>query len=274
MKWLRKIFDFYLDASVHVAIAVVSLVGCTAIILRVNPDLHLVYFLFFGTICCYNFIKYGVEARKYILVTNTYHRYIQFFSFTAAGIAAYHAFFLSTEAWLVLSALGFLIGLYALPVLPQARNLRKLGILKIMMVGFVWGGSTVILPVISSGSDLPWDVHVEAFQRLLMVLVLMLPFEIRDLEYDQPSLGTIPQRIGVKATRLTGILAATVFFLATYLKDHLLIAEIVGKGLLSLMLLVILLITRQRQSRYFASFWVESVPLIWLGILVVLYGAG
>lgn len=264
----RQLFDFYLDASIHVALSVLCLAYTTAILFHISLDRHLALFIFFTTIAGYNFIKYGVEAEKYILVSSAYHRYIQVFSFIAAGMAAYHAQGLNYRVWAVLGFLALLVGLYALPVLPQARNLRNLGILKILMVGFVWGGTTVILPYLAVKAELPWDVHVEALQRLILVLVLMLPFEIRDMEIDKPSLKTIPQRYGVNPTRIGGVVASLVFFLLTFLKEAYTLREVLAKAVLFLILIMVLGVTRKKQAPYFAAFWVESVPMLWLGVLL------
>lgn len=263
MKWLNSAFDFYLDASVHVAVAVLALMGVTGLLFDFQVDAHLLYFVFFGTIACYNFIKYGVEAEKYILVSSGYHRYIQFFSFVSIGVAAYHANFLPLEAWYVLFFLAFLIALYAIPVLPQARNLRSLGYLKILMVAFVWGGTTVILPLVMEYGELAFQAHVEALQRFLLVLVLMLPFEVRDLAYDAPSLRTIPQRYGIEGARKLGYFLTLAFFGLTALKAGPSTAEWISKGILALLLIGILRATRKEQSKYFASFWVESIPVFW-----------
>lgn len=270
MRWGKKLFDFYLDASIHVALAVLCLTYATVILFDISFEINLALFIFFTTIASYNFIKYGVEAEKYILVSTAYHRYIQVFSFMAVGIAAYYAQGLNNRAWAVLGFLALLVVMYALPVLPQARNLRNLGILKILMVGFVWGGTTVILPYLAVETDLPWDVHVEALQRLILVLVLMLPFEIRDMQTDMPSLKTIPQRFGVRATRIGGVVASLVFFLLTFLKDTFTLTEVLAKAVLFIMLIIVMWVTRKEQPPYFASFWVELVPILWLAVLVAL----
>ena len=274
MKLLRQLFDFYLDASIHVALVVLSLIYITVLFFDISLDIHLALFVFFCTIASYNFIKYGVEAEKYILVSSSYHRYIQFFSFISLGFAAYHANFLSVRVWVVLGALAVLVGLYSLPVLPQVRKLRNLGILKILLIGFVWGGTTVILPYLAVEDRLPWDVHMEALQRLLLVLILMVPFEIRDLAYDDPSLRTIPQRYGVRITKNIGAVAVIAFFLITYLKDSVSLVEWVSKTVLCIVLYIVLWRTKKEQSPYFSSFWVEAVPVLWLFVILGLEAAG
>ncbi|WP_297792714.1 hypothetical protein [uncultured Eudoraea sp.] len=270
MGWLTRVFRFYLDASIHVAFAVISLLLATTLFLNISPGQHLIQFVFFGTIPTYNFIKYGVEAKKYILLKNHYHRQIQIFSLIMLIIAGYHFFFLSYELWFICFALALLIGLYALPVFPMYKNLRSLGVLKVLLVALVWTGTTVIIPVIAAGILVSWDIYILIIQQLILILILLIPFEIRDLDYDQLNLKTIPQRLGVTKTIQLGILLTVIFFLMTFLKDSVTQLDIIGRAILFLILLGMLFLTRRHQSEYFASFYVESIPIGWLGILKVL----
>lgn len=270
MKILKGIFDFYLDASIHVAFGVLALVHITVLSLNISLDLHLSWFLFYGTIVCYNFVKYGVEAKKYVLVANRYHKNIQFFSFIAAGLMLCHAYFLTLEVWLGVVVLALVSGLYAIPVLPRAKNLRSWGGFKIFIVALVWMGATVLLPVLSVLQEFSWDVKVVAFQRFIFVLVLLIPFEIRDLEYDDPELKTLPQRYGVTNTRVFGSFMVLLFFFVTFLKDTISVADVVSKGILFLVLGTLMYATKRNQSNYFSSFWVEGIPLGWYMVLLLL----
>jgi len=270
MGWLSRIFNFYLDASIHVAFAVISLILITNLYLNILPDHHLLLFVFFGTIPSYNFIKYGVEAKRYFLVKNGYHKQIQIFSLILLALAGYHFFYLGYVVWFICLILALLIGLYALPVFPKHKNLRNIGILKVILVALVWTGTTVIIPVVSSAISFSWDISLLILQQFILILILLIPFEIRDLEYDELNLKTIPQRIGVSQTKNLGLLLSLIFYLITFLKDDLSQLEIIGKTILFVILIIMLLMTRRNQSKYFASFFVESIPICWLGILVLM----
>ncbi|MDB4292340.1 hypothetical protein N9954_02975 [Maribacter sp.] len=267
MKWFLRFLDFYLDASIHVALAIVSLVIATSLLLNIPIVTHLIFFLFFGSISCYNFVKYGPEAEKYMKLTNLYHKNIQFFSILCLLFAAYHAYFIRKETWLGIVVLVFMTGLYAVPILPRSKNLRSLGGLKIFIVSGVWAGTTVILSCLETGVALSWDIYIETAQRFLLVLVLLVPFEVRDLKYDAPELKTVPQRFGVYTTKLFGVGIALLFFLLTFLKDRIGSLEIFGKGILMVLLILLLLVTKKQQSKYFASFWVEGIPVVWVAVL-------
>lgn len=215
-------------------------------------------------------MKYGVEAEKYFKVANRYHKSIQFFSFIALGFAIYHAYFLKTSVWLGIFLLVFLTGLYAIPVLPKAKNLRNLGGLKIFVVALVWAGATVILPSLTSNNSITWDIWIESLQRFLFVLILIVPFEVRDLKYDHEDLKTLPQRYGVVRTKIFGSFLVVPFFFLTFMKDEIPVFDIIGKGIMFLLLGILMLVTRRNQTKYFASFWVEGIPILWYLVMILM----
>ncbi len=250
----------------QVALSVFSLIHVTAIHFGIWVNPHLSFALFFATIASYNFVKYGVEAAKYVVMTNAYLKQVQLISMLALVLAFYHLYFLKLDVWIGLGLLTFLSGLYALPVLPNAKNLRSLGGFKIFIVAVVWAGTTVVLPLLEAGIRPSWDYGVEFLQRFLLVLILILPFEIRDLKYDPLALQTLPQRYGVLKTKQIGIIFTTALFLITFLKDTLTTTEIIANTVLVLGLCILLWATKKNQNAYFSPFWVESVPIMWWGL--------
>jgi hypothetical protein len=267
MSWLKQTFNFYLDASIHVAFAVASLYFVTLKITEGSTNWYLAGFLFFGTIVCYNFIKFGVEAEKYLIVSNPYHKIIQTFSFLAFALAGYCFFQLESEVWIAIFILMGVSVLYAIPLLPSTKNLRSFAGLKTFLVALVWMGCTVLLPVIDNQLEITWDIAVLMGQRFLLVLVLLLPFEIRDMVHDKPELRTLPQRIGIAKTKVLGYILTLFYFLLSFLKDELTSAELLSKALVCLVLLIALKQTKKKQHSYFSSFWVEGVPMFYLLII-------
>lgn len=265
MNALKSIFDFYLDASIHVAMAVLSLAGVSFLLMGAVPDTKLLGFIFFSVIVGYNFIKYGVEGHKYLIVPNAYHRLIQAFSFVSFGFALLFLLRLDIGLWWVIGVLGLLAALYAVPLLPRAKNLRSLAGLKIHIVALVWAGFTVLLPALDAGLSLDWDFWILFIQRFLLVLVLIIPFEIRDLQWDDRGLRTLPQVLGVKNTRIFGMTVVLLFFLLAFLKNDIYKGELVMRFLLCTVLVLILLDGKRIKDRYFASFWVEAIPIFWFG---------
>ena len=147
MRLFKRVFDFYLDASIHVAFSVLCLYLTTLELFETSTNCYLAGFMFFGTIVCYNFINYGVEADKYVIVSNPYHRVIQVFSFLCFVVAVYAFLRLEDSLWTSIFLLTGLSALYAVPFLGKNKNLRSLGGLKVYLVALVWAGCTVYLPI-------------------------------------------------------------------------------------------------------------------------------
>lgn len=257
------LFRFYVKASIHVAFAVLALLYLTFQYLNISLEKNLLYFIFFGTIPAYNMIKYGEEGQKYLFRRNTSQRSIQLVSFFALLISLFFGSFISFKTWIGVLTLGILAVVYAVPLFPQKRNLRNLGMLKIIIVSLVWSGTTVILPVLEAYNAITWDIWIELLQRFFIILVLMIPFEIRDLQYDPVELQTIPQRFGIRNTRIVGIFLCFLCFFMTFLKDDLSTIEIINKTLIALSLTALMIFMPKEQSRYFSSFWVEALPIFW-----------
>ena len=262
MLWVRKIFKFYLDASIHVALAVISLYWITVQNLNIPCNFDYVIFLFFSTIVCYNFIKYGVEAKKYVIVTKPYHKSIQIFSFLAFIVSLIFFLQLGRELWIPIVLLSILSGLYAIPFLPNSKNLRSLGAWKIVLVALIWTGLTGWLPLLDSGIPFTTNLFWLLVLRFLLVLILMLPFEIRDVHLDPQDLGTLPQLFGVTKTKYVGYVLVLLYVLlevATRSVDSL---ALVRLALLVVCLWFALYRSSIRQTRYFSAFWVEGIPIL------------
>jgi len=151
MRGMRRFFDFYLKASVHVAFAVVSLsyVGAKGLNILWSNALGVV--LFSGTVMGYNFIKYGLGGPFYLKVTHKSFIPMQILSFFCGALGLYGMLYLNALAYLVLLMLVAFTALYGLPVLPAQKNLRAVKGMKIYIVAFVWALATVVLPLATVG---------------------------------------------------------------------------------------------------------------------------
>lgn len=269
MKFFGNLRDLYISSSVHVAFAVVAFSILTSFEYGVQVDRKLLVFIFLGTVTGYNFVKYaGVAGLHHLSLTKNL-RLIQIFSLFCFLLLLFYLFQQSFEVILVAGILGGLTVLYALPVFKGA-NLRSVNGLKVFVIATVWAGVTVLMPLVNSQGVELQDVIISFFQRLLIVVALMLPFEIRDLKFDEASLGTIPQRLGVEKTRILGVGLLITVCLVELLKSDLLLVNLLSLFIFSAITGIFIKASRVFQKKYFASFWVEALPIIWLGIWLVL----
>lgn len=207
MKLYKAVFNFYINSSIHVALAVIALVAFTVLRYDLYLPLPVWLFVFFGTITGYNFVKYAAVAGLHHRSLTNALKSIQIFSFFSFGIILLLLFLLSKETIIATVIFALLTFFYAVPLLKN-KNLRTLSGLKIFIVALVWAGVTVILPLVASKTVIE-TAHLLAFlQRLCLVLVLTLPFEIRDIPYDATGLQTFPQQLGIKKNKRVGYSSA------------------------------------------------------------------
>ncbi len=268
MKIIFSAFRFYLNGSIHVAIAVCSLVSVTILEFHLEFPVSLFCFLFFGTVTGYNFVKYSEIAGARHKTLRDSLKSIQLFSFLALCGMIFFGVQLSIETLVTIGVFAIFTVLYAVPLLKR-RSLRTLGGLKIFIVALVWAGVTVIVPAIASKLSLNLACWLTFIQRFLIVVVLTLPFEIRDLTYDSSSLQTLPQLLGLKKTKFLGIILLLMAIILEGFKDDFAHNHFASLILLCSLIAVLLMASEKEQSKYFAAFWVESVPVFWVVLLLL-----
>jgi hypothetical protein len=263
MTFLKRIFDFYLESSIHVALSCFSLVLMTHHVFGIYINWASAFFAFFGTIAGYNFVKYDALARirkKTMGVKLKSITILSFFSFLSAGFC-----FLNFGLVTQISGLAFLIltVLYTLPFFPNRKNARNWAGVKIYMVAVCWVGISLVLPVIESGIGITSDFYLKCIQRFLLIFILILIFEIIDLKYDDPHLKTVPQQIGVKRTKITGLILLALFYFLEFLRIEMDIKQLIINAVLVVATALFLVFAKESRSRYYTAFWVEMIPVLW-----------
>jgi hypothetical protein len=249
MKILRKTFDFYIESSIHVAFAVYCLLEITVFSNQLNSIEYFPVCVFFGTVLGYNFLKYFEIFRRGFFRSNKYYA-ILVVSFLA-GIEFLFSFYqlnYSFQKLILIS--GLLVLIYPF--------LRKYGWLKLFLVSFVVIFITVYIPF-QTAKWLPFEFCLSLIQRFFLLISLLIPFEIMDSKTDAKSLNTLPQLMGIDSAKLFGILLVIPFIILEFLKLHpsYLVLPI---GIITVSLINI---TELHRNKYYTSFWVESVPILW-----------
>lgn len=240
MKIFRPILDFYINTSIHVAFAVFSLVQVTRITLNISTNLEVDLFIFFGTIFGYNFLKYFEVFQKKVFSVKKNYPILIVTIFALFGLLFY---FFKLEFQIKLAFLAISIVVFAYPFL------RKYGFLKMFIVAICITYITVYVPSLI----LNWNDKLGyLMQRLLVVLCLLIPFEIVDQEIDAKTLVTLPHKIGIQNTKLAGyfLLLIAYFFVQLDL-------------IITLVICVFIFFSNANRSKYYTSFWTESLPILW-----------
>ena len=269
MKIHQKLFSFYIDSSIHVAIAVLAFVAITQKKFGLILPIEYWAFVFFGTITGYNFVKYAKLAGLHHKSLAPSLRAIQIFSAICFIFLILVIVRMKLQTLLYSIAFVLLTLLYAIPFYHH-KNLRMLSGIKIFVVALVWAGVTVIVPVVASENTIGFDVWITFFQRWLIVLSLIMPFEIRDMQFDECYLNTLPQRIGMRNSKIVGMISLGLAILLELLKSVTALNYNLSFISFSILLVISLIFSTKNQSKYFASFWIEGLPIFWWILYAVL----
>jgi hypothetical protein len=154
MRIFRKICDFYIDGSIHVALSCFCLVKISQLQFNISKDFVIAYFAFFGTIVGYNFVKYaGLLGNKEAKIRRKL-KTITALSIVSFLLVGFYFFQLQRITQIISVVVLVLTLLYALPFFPNKSNARNWAGVKIYIVALCWVGVTVV-PVSYTHLTLP-----------------------------------------------------------------------------------------------------------------------
>ncbi len=256
MTMLKRLFDFYLNASLHIGLAILALTHITEIILKIPSQKNLDMVVFFGAVLGYNVLKYvDVFTRNRQWISR--NPMIILVSFLAFLTACYYFFQLETTTQLAFIGIGVIICFYPF--------LRKFGLLKMFLVSFCISLITVGIPFLMIKS-VSVDCYLTFTQRFLIVVSLLIPFEIYDSKTDDPTLLTLPQQFGIRPTKIFGMLLVIPFLLLEFFKTNPSYSVLI----VSIIAVLFIHFSSVHRSKYYTSFWVESVPIFWWLLLCMI----
>jgi hypothetical protein len=267
MRILKQILNFYINSSIHVGLSCYALVKMTIYLFHISFQESMVNFAFFGTVVGYNFVKYDALARVQKRQMRNQLKGIAILSFCSLVLVGYYFFYLQRMTQFVSVVVLVLTLLYTLSFFPNKKNARNWAGVKIYIVALCWVGVTVILPFLDANIPITLAFYLSCMERFILIFVLILIFEIIDLKNDDPHLQTVPQQIGVKRTKQLGylllLLYGTLSLFSFHLKGSFTIQYLILSFFFLLVIAFFLAFANERRSKYYTSFWVESVPILW-----------
>ena len=127
----RKIADLFIFSSLYIGLCAVLMIWQTSeFLFNSPPSGRLIGFIFFSTICSYNFHWYltptSVHSSRRIRWTQA-HKALHFVLYLAGGMGSVIYFFSLSAHWPALCFGAFVTFLYSAPKLPYPifKNLKK-----------------------------------------------------------------------------------------------------------------------------------------------------
>jgi 4-hydroxybenzoate polyprenyltransferase len=214
---VQRLFHFILFSNLFISVSSITLTLSTFLILNANlesDDIPFLLFIFASTFLTYNihiwYEKVGDDptlprniwrSRNSLLTKGMFIFFL--------GCLLVSLFFISGKViWFTMHLAVFSL-FYSAPLL----NFKKIPFLKIFLISYVWSVSTVILPSINKGFGVLDKEVVEIFvQRIIFILALAIPFDIRDIEVDKRNnIDTLPTLMGFRRAKLLSVILLILF---------------------------------------------------------------
>lgn|GEM_PF-2021332 len=260
---MRKLLGIYLQSSLHVSFSICALTALYYLQNDIPVDTALLLFIFCASVVGYNFIKFApliIREKWKSFKRFPYIMVITSMAFTGAFLGL---FYLSVAVLGLTVFLGFLVYWYTFPISNNAKNLRHHPLLKLFTIAWVWANISILFPVLEQQAmNLDDSIFpFELAERMVWVLVLMIPFEIRDADDDARSGNSIISYISIKDTKVISGSFIFLFILLRYVVNGQLKCLPV---FIYSSLFILLVFTKKKQHRYYSAFFVESFPIFWL----------
>jgi 4-hydroxybenzoate polyprenyltransferase len=162
---------------------------------------------------------------------------------------------------------------YVIPIFKLKNieiSFRNFPSVKIFSIAFAWAGISVFFPIYEAKMNITFDIFIEFIQRFALLIVIIIPFDIRDVKSDSDSLKTLPQVLGIKASKIIGMVLLLFTIGLEFFKMIFETSTIIIWVIIALITAIFLWFSSENKSRYYAGFWVESIPIYWL-ILVIYF---
>lgn len=262
MMLFQKLFQFYVYSNLHVSLSVVCLTLISGNLFHQNVTLE-ACFLGCSTFVAYHFTRYMNRlkyGKKHLLdsFSNQYKKGILLLIFLAFSVCTLLMFYLEYAQVVRLVPFGILTILYGvsfIKIKKKRYSIRYIPGLKIFIIAITWAGVVVFFSL--EFSLLSFSYFVQLF---LWVVVLTIPFDIRDVTFDEGHIKTLPVILGIKKTKILGTFLLMCFLILHYVNFQ--AYQFTTMLLSSIILCVLVWKSTHKQSVYYASFWIEGIPII------------
>lgn len=265
MVFLKRLFEFYIYSNLHVSVAAFCLVRLTLLIYGIDED-TIPFFVFFATFSSYNFIRfYNIDTIKFdaSVWIKSHKKLLISLNLISVLFLIKLSFDINFKSYILLIPLILATFFYSVPLLFQRKNLRSMTNLKLFLITITWSVVTVLLPLKNAEISFSNDVWFVFTQRFLFLFAVTIPFDIRDVDFDNPEIKTIPQTLGVQKSKIIGVIVLFLFFTIEFLRDLKTESTLFITMFITVISILFLIFSNKKQSQFYTSFWIESLPIVW-----------
>ena len=207
---IRKFVELIVFGNIWISLGASALTLNTFLIMKWTINPSLIFLVFFATILSYS-LQRIVRHTSGNAINSIRHQWVYkqikllFVLIVISSCLSGYLFFklFSFYELLYFSPLIIIALFYAVKLFR--KSLRDIPFLKIILIASSWAAVTVLIPAYINQELSAYGTWAIFTLNFIYIFALVIPFDIRDLQFDEPEKKTIPQLIGWKASKYTGI---------------------------------------------------------------------
>jgi 4-hydroxybenzoate polyprenyltransferase len=188
--WIRKVFDYFLFSSLYISLCAVLMTWQSTRILHLSISGKYYWFVFFATICSYNFHWYltpyafhSKDRTRWSFEHKNAHLILYFTGMIGSAVFFYQI----RDHWFALLFATLLTFLYSAPKIPLPffRFFKQVAYGKTIFLATVWTYVTNILPVFMADQHFNHSMKWFAASRFFLIYGICILFDFRDRVDDK-----------------------------------------------------------------------------------------
>ena len=269
-----RILHFILSHSIFVASCAVGLCCETFLLLHLQVSYNTFGFVFFSTICSYNFYwlvsKYHFVNDRHNFVRNN----LTYLYLLVSGAIGALFFFLNHSLSLISVLVSIILTLlYSMPLWPFnfTKKMQQIGFVKTILLAFTWAFVTVILPA-ESEMVISLPTLILFSTRFLFMLMLCIIFDMRDVKIEKINgLQSLVSKLDLSKMKIIFfvVLAFYLFTASLFFYTTNALIQILQPVFMAIILFLSFKKSLQPQKYIFYYFFIDGLMLISLLSIII-----
>jgi len=255
--------------NILVAFAVFSLYKVTELLFNFQ-DSNLGLFMFFSTLLAYNYMRlsilldfdqYNLKSQQIVQDQNALYCI-----FVISIFAILSLFFILGSSFFKLVLPAILISLLypcSIKINKNFYSIRQIPFFKIFLIAFTWSYITVLVPLWYHDFKMDYFMLDVFFQRLLFVIAISIPFDIRDCDTDK--IMTIPNTIGIIESKFFAwfcLLVIDILLIIDVISHNITVPSFIALFISIEICALLIYYSNKNRPLIFYGFFVESLSII------------
>ena len=270
----KKALENIIFSNLLVSISIGTLCYGICHQLKIPNEIWYGSFVFSSTLLTYNFqrlIKSNQiiqNPTNHILWVQTHKKNLNFIFYSCSFLCLVS--FLKVYNWGLTSffilSISLLISLlYVFKI--KTKSLRDIPHLKIHLIAIIWVVAIGIFQLLNE-QNFKCENWLFVLAHYFYIVAVTIPFDIRDLKYDNPSQRTIPQVVGIIKAKIISILFLIIYFILAINLQENLIKNISFIGVIISTIILILTASKNRNEFHYSGLIESSILFLGLSMLL------